>query len=151
MQTQKFVEQNHLDIIMAPYSITTMILYEIDGGIRIEYDGRPARDFEMRAIELMLRLESNGNRRFTLWLVPAKFNCFGLISNPRWLLCNVKMGPKQYNRDVNVVFDENCTSNSECVLHDAVPIKACRHKDGREDRFLNYENFNEFWESALST
>lgn len=48
-----------------------------------------------RVIKLRLRVVIYENKRFTFWLVPAKCNCLGFISNPRRLLGDVDTEPGQ--------------------------------------------------------
>lgn len=64
-------------------------------------------DLNICTIELKLRVASYKNRRLTLWLVPAKFNSLCFINNPRRFLDDVVTVPGQFNRSVNLVFDEN--------------------------------------------
>lgn len=115
-----------------------------------------ATDFKIRKIERRLRIASSDNWRVTFWLVPAEFNCPGLISNPCLVLGNVPHLPKQYNRSINLLFDENCIPRLECERYVLVAIRACRDKDDGEDWFSaspkdpKKVHFNSFYNWAVT-
>lgn len=94
-----------------------------------------ATDFKIGPIELGLRVASYEIQSFTLWRVPAKFNCFGFIRNRCRLLGDVENGPEQYNQSLNVFFDENYMSRLKCDRYFWAAKGVRRDKNGGKISF----------------
>lgn len=104
-----------------------------------------ATAFKICAVERKLKIARYEKRRFTFWLISAKWDCLGSISNPRRLLIDVETVPGRYNWSGNPMIDKKMYVFFKVRTVHFNFNTACRDYDAKKLGFWTIESPKNAW------